>query len=30
VALQRELPGQLVQLVADRARRCLELLAERH
>ncbi len=30
VALQRELPGQLVQLVANRARRCLELLAERH
>jgi serine/threonine-protein kinase HipA len=29
VALQRELPGQLVRLVADRARRCSERLAER-
>ncbi len=30
VSLHRELPGQLLQLVADRARRCLELLADRH
>ena len=29
-ALQRDLPGQLLQLVADRARRCLELLDDRH
>ncbi len=29
VALQRALPAQLVQLVADRARRCVELLGER-
>jgi serine/threonine-protein kinase HipA len=28
--LQRDLPGQLLQLVADRARRCLELLDDRH
>lgn len=30
VALQRDLPGQLLQLVADRARRSLELLDDRH
>ncbi len=30
VALQRELPGRLLDLVADRARRCLELLDEHH
>ena len=30
VALQRELPGRLLDLVADRARRCLELLTEHH
>ncbi len=29
-ALKRDLPGQLLQLVADRARRCLKLLAARH
>jgi serine/threonine-protein kinase HipA len=29
-ALQRDLPGQLLQLVADRARRCHELLDDRH
>jgi hypothetical protein len=28
VALRRELPGRLLELVADRARRCLELLAK--
>ena len=30
VALQRELPGRLLDLVADRARRSLELLTEHH